>query len=157
MRAIASYADTPVCCPREDVCEVVRVHPAPARGRGDGGFRLTSALRPGPEPRQPRPRRNVLTEWHDYEAQAERAIAGATSVDELDRARVAYLGRKSDLAQALRGVRDPRTGALLNGIRRELEAAVAERERSLADEELERRLREEVVDVTLPGEELPLG
>jgi len=98
-----------------------------------------------------------LTDWHDYEAEAERAIADAPSIEALDRARIAYLGRKSELAQALRGVRDPQTGALLNGIRRRLEAGVAEREQKLADEELERRLREEVVDVTLPGEELPLG
>ena len=46
---------------------------------------------------------------------------------------------------------------LLNGIRQRLEAALEERERALADEELDRRLREEVIDVTLPGEELPLG
>ena len=98
-----------------------------------------------------------MTDWHDYEAEAERAIADAPSIEALDRARIAYLGRKSELAQALRGVRDPQTGALLNGIRRRLEAGVAEREQKLADEELERRLREEVVDVTLPGEELPLG
>jgi len=98
-----------------------------------------------------------LTDWQQYDVEAERAITGAANAAELDRARVAYLGRKSELAQALRGVRDPQTGALLNGIRRRLEGAVGERERTLADDELERRLREEVVDVTLPGEELPLG
>ena len=68
-----------------------------------------------------------------------------------------YLGRKSALALALREVRDRETGMLLNGIRTRLEAAVDERERALAGEELDRRLREEVIDVTLPGEELPLG
>jgi phenylalanyl-tRNA synthetase alpha chain len=70
---------------------------------------------------------------------------------------VRYLGRKSELALALREVRDRESGMLLNGIRQRLEGALAERERTLADEELDRRLREEVVDVTLPGEELPLG
>src|SRR5262245_8552654 len=45
----------------------------------------------------------------------------------------------------------------LNGIRQRLEASVDAREQALADEELDRRLREEVIDVTLPGEELPLG
>ncbi|TML41840.1 MAG: phenylalanine--tRNA ligase subunit alpha, partial [Actinobacteria bacterium] len=72
-------------------------------------------------------------------------------------ARVRYLGRKSELAQALRGVRDRESGMLLNGIRERLEAAVDERERTLEGEELDRRLREEIVDVTLPGERLPLG
>jgi phenylalanyl-tRNA synthetase alpha chain len=95
--------------------------------------------------------------WQALEQEASAAVAAAASADELEAARVRYLGRKSDLAQALRGVRDRDTGMLLNGIRTRLEAAVEERERTLADEELDRRLREEVVDVTLPGEELPLG
>ena len=64
---------------------------------------------------------------------------------------------RAPLALALREVRDRETGMLLNGIRQRLEAAVDARERALADEELDRRLREEVIDVTLPGEELPLG
>src|SRR4026209_426978 len=46
---------------------------------------------------------------------------------------------------------------LLNGIRERLEAAVAERDQLLADAALDRRLRAGVVDVTLPGEELPVG
>ncbi|MBV8599291.1 MAG: phenylalanine--tRNA ligase subunit alpha, partial [Actinobacteria bacterium] len=96
-------------------------------------------------------------DWQEHEHEATRAIEGAATADDLDAARVTYLGRKSELAQALRGVRDRETGMLLNGIRVRLEAAVAERERVLADEELERRLRDDVIDVTLPGEELPLG
>ena len=95
--------------------------------------------------------------WQAHEKEAAAAIAGAATPDELEAARVRYLGRKSELAQALRGVRDRETGMLLNGIRQGLEAAVEEREQALAAEELDRRLREEVVDVTLPGEELPVG
>ena len=71
--------------------------------------------------------------------------------------RVARLGRKSELVLALREVRDRESGMLLNGIRTRLEQALEERERKLVDDELDRRLREEVLDVTLPGEELPLG
>ncbi|MGE5434312.1 MAG: phenylalanine--tRNA ligase subunit alpha [Candidatus Doudnabacteria bacterium] len=96
-------------------------------------------------------------DWEAYEREASAAFAAASSPGELDDARVRYLGRKSELAQALRGVRDRETGMLLNGIRERLEAAVAEREHLLEDEELDRRLRDEVVDVTLPGEQLPVG
>jgi phenylalanyl-tRNA synthetase alpha chain len=95
--------------------------------------------------------------WEAHEQEALAATAGAASADQLEDARVRYLGRKSELAQALRGVRDRETGMLLNGIRQRLEAAVEERERALAEEKLDRRLREEVVDVTLPGDELPVG
>jgi phenylalanyl-tRNA synthetase alpha chain len=99
----------------------------------------------------------AAVDWDAYGRDAADAIGSADDAGALDEARVRYLGRKSDLAQALRGVRDRESGMLLNGIRERLEAAVVERERAIADAELDRRLREEVVDVTLPGEELPVG
>jgi phenylalanyl-tRNA synthetase alpha chain len=99
----------------------------------------------------------AAVDWEAYERDASAEVAGASSPAEVDEARVRYLGRKSDLAQALRSVRDRETGMLLNGIRERLETAVADREQLLEDEELDRRLREEVVDVTLPGERLPVG
>jgi phenylalanyl-tRNA synthetase alpha chain len=99
----------------------------------------------------------AAVDWEAYEREASAAVAAASSPGELDDARVRYLGRKSELAQALRGVRDRETGMLLNGIRERLEAGVGEREQLLEDEELDRRLRDEVVDVTLPGEQLPVG
>jgi phenylalanyl-tRNA synthetase alpha chain len=99
----------------------------------------------------------AAVDWDAYEREASAAVAAASSATELDEARVRYLGRKAELAQALRSVRDRESGMLLNGIRERLETAVAERERVLQNEELDRRLREEVVDVTLPGEKLPVG
>ena len=99
----------------------------------------------------------AAVDWEAYERVASAAVAAASGRTELEDARVRYLGRKSELAQALRGVRDRESGMLLNGIRERLEAAVDERERTLEGEELDRRLREEIVDVTLPGERLPLG
>ena len=99
----------------------------------------------------------AAVDWEAYEREASAAVAAASGPGELDDARVRYLGRKSDLVQALRGVRDRESGMLLNGIRERLEAAVAEREQLLEDEALDRRLRDEVVDVTLPGEQLPVG
>jgi phenylalanyl-tRNA synthetase alpha chain len=85
------------------------------------------------------------------------AIAGAATAAALEDARVRYLGRKSELAQALRAVRDRETGMVLNGVRDTLETAVAERRAALERAELERTLAEDAVDVTLPGDDLPLG
>jgi phenylalanyl-tRNA synthetase alpha chain len=99
----------------------------------------------------------AAVDWEAYEREASAAVGAANDPTELDDARVRYLGRKSELAQALRGVRDRESGILLNGIRERLESAVAERERILEDAELDRRLRDEVVDVTLPGEKLAVG
>jgi phenylalanyl-tRNA synthetase alpha chain len=96
-------------------------------------------------------------DWQRYEQDAQAAIAAAGAGAALDVARVQFLGRNSELAQGLRAVRDRESGMLLNGIRERLEAAVAGREETLRREELDRSLREDVVDVTLPGEALPLG
>ena len=96
-------------------------------------------------------------DWERYESEARSAIAGAASEAELDEARVRFLGRKSDLAQALRGVRDRESGMLLNGIRQRLEAAVAEREAAIERAELEALYARSDVDVTLPGERFPRG
>lgn len=96
-------------------------------------------------------------DWEGLESEAQSAIAGASSPSELDRARVRYLGRKSDLKQALRDVRDRETGMRLNALRERLEAAFDAREAELERIELDRTLTEEVVDVTLPGDAPPRG
>ena len=86
------------------------------------------------------------------EREAQSAFAGASTLAELDEARVRYLGRKSDLKQALREVRDRESGMSLNAVRESLEAAVGARQEELERAELDRSLADEVVDVTLPGE-----
>jgi phenylalanyl-tRNA synthetase alpha chain len=78
------------------------------------------------------------------------AAAAASSTDEIEAVRVEYLGRKSDLKLALREVRDRDTGMTLNAVRERIEAAVGDREAELARAELDRRLSDERVDVTLP-------
>jgi len=96
-------------------------------------------------------------DWQEYEQQATGAITAASERGELDAARIRYLGRHSELRQALRGVRDRETGMTLNTLRERLEAAVADREAELHRAELDERLSADGFDVTLPGEELPVG
>jgi phenylalanyl-tRNA synthetase alpha chain len=85
------------------------------------------------------------------------AIEAASTAAELEDHRIRYLGRSSELKLALREVRDRETGMALNAAREAIEAAVAAREAALERAELDRTLTEDVVDVTLPGERLPLG
>jgi phenylalanyl-tRNA synthetase alpha chain len=92
-----------------------------------------------------------------YEGEAIAAVDAAATHDELDDARVRYLGRRSELKLALREVRDRETGMTLNATRERLEQAVDAKEQELRAEELERALAAEAVDVTLPGEYRPLG
>jgi phenylalanyl-tRNA synthetase alpha chain len=94
---------------------------------------------------------------HALGSEAKAAVAAASSLEELDAVRVRYLGRKSELKQALRQVRDAETGRVLNTLREELEQLVAQREDELQRADLDRTLAEDVVDVTLPGDALPRG
>jgi phenylalanyl-tRNA synthetase alpha chain len=91
------------------------------------------------------------------EREAQSAIAGAATASELDEARVRYLGRKSELKQALRGVRDREAGMALNALRERLEEAIAARRQELEQAELEQVFAQDGIDVTLPGEPIPRG
>ena len=91
------------------------------------------------------------------EKEALAAIEQARTSAELNEARVRYLGRKSELKQALREVRDRDSGRSLNAAREAIEAAVAEREAALREAEVARALSEEQLDVTLPGRPVARG
>jgi phenylalanyl-tRNA synthetase alpha chain len=79
------------------------------------------------------------------------AVSDSSTADELDDARVRYLGRKSELKQALREVRDRESGITLNAARERIEAAVGARQAELERAELDRALGQEQLDITLPG------
>jgi phenylalanyl-tRNA synthetase alpha chain len=91
------------------------------------------------------------------ESEALSAVAAAETVEDVEAARVEYLGRKSALKLALREVRDRETGMALNALRERIETAVDTREAELARVDLDRRLTEERVDVTMPGESIHRG
>jgi phenylalanyl-tRNA synthetase alpha chain len=98
----------------------------------------------------------AAVDWTAYETEGTAAIGAALAEGELEDARVHWLGRKSELAQALRGVRDRESGILLNGIRGRLEEAVRQRE-----QELQRLAYEQAadhgIDVTIPGTPVKRG
>jgi phenylalanyl-tRNA synthetase alpha chain len=91
------------------------------------------------------------------ESNALAAAVAASSVDDIEQVRIEYLGRKSALKLALRDVRDRKTGMTLNALRERLEAAIDAREAELSRAELDRRLTEERVDVTMPGTPIRRG
>jgi phenylalanyl-tRNA synthetase alpha chain len=92
-----------------------------------------------------------------YRKDALAAVESASSIGELDDARIRYLGRKSELKQALREVRDREVGMALNAARETIEQAIAARQEELERTELDRALTEERIDITLPGERAARG
>ena len=96
--------------------------------------------------------------------EAEAAVAAAPSTHALEEARVRFLGRKAELPNLLRQVAElppderARVGQEANQARQALEAAIQRRGEELATQELEARLKEDRLDVTLGGDPLtPLG
>jgi phenylalanyl-tRNA synthetase alpha chain len=89
-----------------------------------------------------------------YRQEALAAVEDASTAGELDEARIRYLGRRSELKQALREVRDRETGMALNAAREAIERAVADREAAL---EAAAATDGQPFDSTLPGVVVPRG
>jgi phenylalanyl-tRNA synthetase alpha chain len=96
--------------------------------------------------------------------EAEAAIAAAADTDALEALRIRYLGRKAELPLLLRSVAElppeerGRVGKSANEARRALEAQIEGRVAALAADELQVRLAQDRVDVTLPGDPVsPVG
>ena len=94
---------------------------------------------------------------------AMKAILESEDVDSLESLRVRYLGKKGELTGILRQMgklsaeERPRMGQLANQLRSELESALEQRRTALNETLLEARLREDALDVTLPGTLAVLG
>ncbi len=94
-------------------------------------------------------------------AEALEAIAAPTA--DLEEIRVKYLGKKGELTQVLRGMgkltpeERPVVGALANTVRAEIESAIEERSAEVKAAARAAALKAEKLDVTVPGEEFPVG
>jgi phenylalanyl-tRNA synthetase alpha chain len=99
-----------------------------------------------------------MPELAQLRTEAESAIGAAGSAAELEELRVRYLGRKSELTAALRSIGElppeqrGAVGKQANDVRRALEALLERRTGELEAEELDRRLAQDRIDVTLPGD-----
>ena len=90
-------------------------------------------------------------------------IKNATSMESLNELKVVYLGKKGQMTEVLKGMKDveaserPLVGQMVNDTRNEIENCFEEMRSSLESAILEARLKTEVIDVTLPGRAKDLG
>ena len=90
-------------------------------------------------------------------------IQSATNAKELDEVRVKYLGKKGELTSILRSMGSlapeerPVIGGKVNEARDELEVLIKSGEEKFAKQELERKLKEETIDITLPSTKVKRG
>src|SRR5712691_9802341 len=96
----------------------------------------------------------------DLDKLVSKAIAefcGTNDAAELERIKARYLGKSGTLTEAMKGLAKlaPETrreeGARVNAAKDRIEAALAARREALAVAQLDAKLSEEALDVTLPG------
>lgn len=99
----------------------------------------------------------MMESLQTLQSEIHQRIEHSSSQSELNQLRNEYLGRKGKITLLLRGLRDlppeerPQAGDQLNRIKRALEEEIESRLQELRKQEKERLLREEKVDITLPG------
>jgi len=81
----------------------------------------------------------------------------------LDQMKIKYLGKKSELVALLRGMgalsaeERPIMGQLANNVRTAIEEAFETAKNTVEKLEVEKKIKSETLDITLPGKNLPLG
>jgi phenylalanyl-tRNA synthetase alpha chain len=97
----------------------------------------------------------------EIEREATSAIAAAGTTPALEDVRIQFLGRKAELPNLLRGVAQlppeerAATGKAANQTRQKLESELERKAGELAASELDERLKQDRIDVTLPPDPLP--
>ncbi|AVQ27678.1 phenylalanine--tRNA ligase subunit alpha [Fusobacterium ulcerans] len=95
--------------------------------------------------------------------QAQSSIESAASLQELEEIRVSLLGKKGELTEISKGMKtlspEERSviGQLVNETREFISQILDEKNNQLKEKEKRARLEQEILDITLPGEEVELG
>lgn len=95
--------------------------------------------------------------------QAEAHISEALDANALDAVRVQYMGKKGHLTDLLKGLgklsaeERPAAGQKINVVKQKIQSLISARGELLRDQELNKKLASETIDVSLPGRSAKLG
>ena len=90
-------------------------------------------------------------------------INSTDSLEKLNEVRVAFLGKKGELTEVLKGMKDvspeerPAVGQIVNDTRKSIEEVLENAKKNLATKLREAQLKSEVIDVTLPAKKNNVG
>ncbi len=90
-------------------------------------------------------------------------IKSASSLDSMEAVRIKFLGRKSELTEVLRSLKEidkderAKLGKLSNEIKLQIESGFENKKRDIEKKQIEEKIKEEWIDVTLPSSELEIG
>jgi phenylalanyl-tRNA synthetase alpha chain len=114
---------------------------------------MTAALQPT----------ELETQLQHLQAQAQTAIAAAATLEDLEKLRVGYLGKKGEVSQILGALGKvdpsdrPRIGSVANEVKTAIQAALDDKRTALQAAHLKAQLEAETLDVTMPGIFRPQG
>ncbi len=106
---------------------------------------------------------NVKERLEAIVSRAMASIEGAGDLNALNDVRVSVLGKKGELTAVLKSMKDvapedrPKVGQMVNDARSEIENRMEQVKKALEAAKLERQLKEEVIDVTLPARKAEVG
>ncbi len=105
----------------------------------------------------------MKTQLEKIRQAAKEALDSFESKEQIEEARIKYLGKKGELTAILKQMgklsaeERPVIGQLANEIRADIEAKIAAKSEELKKAELAKRLEDEKLDVTMPGTEVSIG
>jgi len=105
----------------------------------------------------------MLEKLENIRKSAEAGLKNLHNMKDVQDFRIKYLGKKGELTQVLRGLAQipeqerPAVGKLANEIRDYLEEQLQIIEQKIKKEEEEKKLKEEFIDITLPGRRPVIG
>lgn len=100
---------------------------------------------------------DIVKKLKELETNAFTSIKEVKLIDELKDIQIKYLGRKSDLVEILRNIKDLNTqdkiavGKLSNEIKNSIEKKLDEKTIQLKNRELEKEIKEKKLDLTIPS------
>ena len=95
--------------------------------------------------------------------EALKQIRESNRLDKLNEVRVSFLGKKGELTAVLKGMKNvdpkerPLVGQIVNETREAIEKFLEETKKKLEEKAREEKMKEEVIDVTLPAKKINVG
>ena len=105
----------------------------------------------------------IKTKLEEIKNKALKRIEESSDLEALNEVRVALLGKKGELTAVLKGMKElsaeerPKVGAMVNELRNDLEKRLNYAKDVIDSKVMEERLKDEVIDVTLPAKRPAIG
>ncbi len=105
----------------------------------------------------------IKTKLEEIKNKALKRIEESSDLEALNEVRVALLGKKGELTAVLKGMKElsaeerPKVGAMVNELRSDLEKRLNHAKDVIDSKVMEERLKDEVIDVTLPAKRPAMG